>query len=143
MPSTAENAFGSENVWATGSHCVICRAVLVLVVSVVVDVVWLTTFLETSAFLVEIIVVCFVSKRPLAANIALPSVPGSVADPTVLLVELEVNLNSNSPVVNCGLPATLGSGICNLPFALPTASVTVRFGNKPRSLRSAIASSAI
>ena len=51
--------------------------------------------------------------------------PGSVADPTVLLVELEVNLNSNSPVVNCGLPATLGSGICNLPFALPTASVTI------------------
>ena len=80
------------------------------VVVSVEDVLWFTAVLETSAFLVAIIVVCFVSKSPLAENIALPTVPGSVADPTNPLVELEVNLNSISPVVNCGLPATFGSG---------------------------------
>ena len=34
-------------------------------------------------------------------------------------------LNSTSPVENFGLPATLGSGKWNLPFALPTASVII------------------
>ena len=51
--------------------------------------------------------------------------PGAVADPTDLFSEFEVNLNSTSPVENCGLPATLGSGKWNLPFALPTASVII------------------
>ena len=46
----------------------------------------------------------------MAENIAVPTVPGAVADPTDLFSEFEVNLNSTSPVENFGLPATLGSG---------------------------------
>ena len=59
---------------------------------------------------------------PLASYIVVPAVTGRG---NFWFTLLEVNLNSNSPVLNLGLPcpANLDSGISNVPSIAPTASV--------------------
>ena len=43
---------------------------------------------------------------------------------TVTFVADDVSLNTLSPVLNCGLPATFGSGITKTPLISPLPSVT-------------------
>ena len=58
-----------------------------------------TSFSITSAFFVAIIVSCSVSRIPTALYVFCPAVKGNT---DLLLVELDVNLNSTSPVLNLG-----------------------------------------
>ena len=88
-----------------------------------IDVVSVTKFWDTVAFLVARIVSCSVSKIPFAWYVTLAAVFGRV---TWSFVELDVNLNSTSPVLNLGIfswPLNLYSGILNDPLTLPVEFV--------------------
>ena len=102
------------NVWASGSSFpsswIICLnpwpTTLSLVVEEVVDVVCDILVCTTIAFLVAMIVSCSVSKIPWAWYVVWPAVVASElcpATPALVFIELEVSLNSTSPVLNLGI----------------------------------------
>ena len=103
--------------------------VLVVVTGVVVRLVTLETFeiklrltlsRLTVALRVATNVRCFVFRIPFEVN----SVSPAVVIPASPFVELDVNLNVLSPVLNLGLPIMFGSGIVKIPLTVPVASVT-------------------
>ena len=81
----------------------------------------LTVSLLICASLVAIINSCFVSITPEAVYVASPLV--EIRESSFELVELEVNLNTLSPVLHLGFEFTLGSGIAKVPDTEPLASV--------------------